>query len=288
MSAYTKARATAFQEIQMNAGIVCDDFTPATGAHGNIIGVTTGGLTFNSNPEYTDYGEDMDNVPPNTWQLKRIKSYDPALSGNWVTLTAEEARKLVGAGILDSAHIIPGTELTESDFDDIWLVGDYSDKNNVLGHAGYIAIHIMHALNTGGFQWTSQKDGKGQFAFDYHGHYDLNNIDQVPFEIYVKAGDSPTLEALTVASVAGTEVGDSKITVTGYTLGTGEMFRYKTAASTAPTVTYGDIVGDGWTTFTSGDDITPTSGDTKIAVVAADSNYRAIGYGSATITKKTS
>lgn len=192
MSEFTKVRATAFEEIQMNAGIVCDEFTPATGAIGNILGVTTGGLSFASNPEYEDFGEDMDNVPANTWQLKRIKSYDPALSGNWVTLTAEEAKRLVGAGTLESTHIIPGNQLKETDFDDIWLIGDYSDKNTGAATAGYIAIHIMHALNTGGFQWTSAKDGKGQFAFDYHGHYDMTDIDTIPFEIYVKAGTTPT------------------------------------------------------------------------------------------------
>lgn len=192
MSEFTQVRATAFEEIQMNAGIVLDEFTPATGVKGNIIGVTTGGLTFNSNPEYEDFGEDMDNVPPNTWQLKRVRYYDPALSGNWVTITAAEAKRLSGAGALSGTKITPSHELTEDDFDDIWIVGDYSDKNNGAATAGYVAIHLMNALNTGGMQWTTTKDGKGQFAFDYHGHYDLTDIDTVPYEIYVKAGTTPT------------------------------------------------------------------------------------------------
>ena len=46
----------------------------------------------------------------------------------------------------------------------------------------------MHVLNTAGMQWTTTKDGKGQFAFDFHGHYDLTDITTVPFEVYVKAG----------------------------------------------------------------------------------------------------
>ena len=169
-----------------------DDFTPETGVKGNIIGVTTGGLTFAANPEYEDFGEDMDNVPANTWQLKRVRSYDPALSGNWVTITAAEAKRLSGAGALSGTHITPSHVLTENDFDDIWIVGDYSDKNSGAATAGYVAIHIMNALNTGGMQWTTTKDGKGQFAFDYHGHYDMTDIDTVPYEIYVKAGTTPT------------------------------------------------------------------------------------------------
>lgn len=96
-----------------------------------------------------------------------------------------------------------------------------------------------------------------------------------------------TLTALTVASVAGTASGDSKITVSGYTLGSGEKWMYKTAASTAPTVSYGDTISEGWTQLTSGQDITPTSGHTKIAVVAVNSSNKAIAYGSATITTNT-
>jgi len=192
MSEFTQVRATAFEEIQMNAGIVLDDFNPATGVKGNIIGVTSGGLSFNSNPEYEDFGEDMDNVPANTWQLKRVRSYDPALSGNWVTITAAEAKRMNGAGTLSGNKITPSHELTEADFDDIWVVGDYSDKNSGAATAGFVAIHIMNALNTGGMQWQTTKDGKGQFAFDYHGHYDMTDIDTVPYEIYVKAGTTPT------------------------------------------------------------------------------------------------
>ena len=188
MSEFTQVRATAFEEIQMNAGIVLDEFNPDTGVKGNIIGVTSGGLSFNSNPEYEDFGEDMDNVPANTWQLKRVRSYDPALSGNWVTITAAEAKRMNGAGTLSGSKITPSHELKESDFDDIWVVGDYSDKNNGAATAGFVAIHILHALNTGGMQWQTTKDGKGQFAFDYHGHYDMTDIDTVPYEIYVKAG----------------------------------------------------------------------------------------------------
>ena len=67
-------------------------------------------------------------------------------------------------------------------------MGDYSDI--VTGdNAGYVAIHIMNALNTAGFQIQTTKNNKGQFAFEFHGHYDLTDIDTVPFEIYVKAGN---------------------------------------------------------------------------------------------------
>jgi len=283
---FSKVPTDTFSTLQINAGIMTDDFNPSTGVIGNILGATTGGLTFNANPEYEDFGEDVDNVPANTKQLKRAKSYDPAASGNFVTVSAALAGQLSGPGELDGNKFTPAHGFVTDYVDDIWIIGDYSDKNTGAANAGYVAVHIKNAMNTAGFQWTTTKDGKGQFAFDYHGHYDINSPDDVPFEIYVKAGSNGTLTALTVASTAGTEVGDSNIAVSGYTLGSGESWKYKTATSTAPTVTFGESVST-WTTFTSGSDITPTEGHTKIAVVAADSNNKAIAYGSATLTVKT-
>lgn len=97
---------------------------------------------------------------------------------------------------------------------------------------------------------------------------------------------SPTLGSVTVTSAAGTAVGDSKITLSNYTLGTGEKWVYKTAATTAPAVTYGQNLKT-WTEVTSGSDITPASGHTKITVAAVDANGRAQAAGNATLTVKT-
>lgn len=187
---YTQVRADAFQTLQVNAGIMVDSFNPATGVIGNILGATTGGFAFASNPTYQDFGEDVDNVPPNTWQLKRIQYFDPAVSGTFLTVTTSHARSLTGAADVDSddsTHVVPRNILKASDFANIWVIGDYSDVNTG-ADAGYMAVHLMNVLNTAGIQWQSNKDGKGQFSFDFHGHYDLTDIDTVPFEIYCKSG----------------------------------------------------------------------------------------------------
>jgi hypothetical protein len=97
---------------------------------------------------------------------------------------------------------------------------------------------------------------------------------------------TPTLGSVSVTSAAGTAVGDTKITLSGYTLGTGEKYVYKTG-TTAPSVTYGQSL-KGWTEIDSGDDITPTASHTKITVAAVDAGGRAQAAGNANITKKTS
>lgn len=189
---YTQIPEDTFKNLVLNAGILVKNFTPETGVIDGLMGATTGGITFATNPTYSDYGEDIDNCPNNMMELKKIKSYDPAMSGKFLTVTAETAKALIGSADIDSedvTHVIPRQDLLASDFTDLWWIGDYSDVNTG-EDAGFMAIHLMNALNTAGFQITSTKDGKGQLAFDYHGHYTITDQKKVPFEIYVKAGEA--------------------------------------------------------------------------------------------------
>jgi len=190
---YTKIPTTAFKNIQMNAGILVDSFTPASQTIGNIIGATSGGVSFNATPTFKDYGEDIDNCPKNTMELKKLESWEAKLTGRFVSVTADLAKMLIGAGDADSAdatHIIPRNDIATTDFDDIWWVGDYSDVNETSGSstAGFCAIHLSNALSTGGFQIQSTDKGKGQFAFEFTAHYSMSSQDTVPFEVYVSQG----------------------------------------------------------------------------------------------------
>ena len=189
---YTKIPTTAFEEIQLNAGILCSEFAPQTGTVTGLLGATTGGINFTDTPEYVDFGEDIDNCPKNTLELKKISSREVLLSGTFVTITADVAKKLAGASDEASGKITPRDELKDSDFEDIWWVGDYSDKNTTGtgATAGFVAIHLMNALNTAGFQIQTTDKEKGQFAFEFAGHYSIENMDTVPYEIYVQKGTS--------------------------------------------------------------------------------------------------
>ena len=119
---FTKLPPDTFQKLVLNAGILVDAFTPATGVIGNLMGATTGGITFNSNPTYTDFGEDVDNCPNNTMELKRIDQFDPAMSGTFLTLTATVVKDLIGAAdiaVSDATHVIPRDHLIEDDFKEV-------------------------------------------------------------------------------------------------------------------------------------------------------------------------
>lgn len=187
---FTKLPTDAFEKLQINAGVLCKTFTPSTGVIGDILGATTGGISFATNPTFVDFGEDVDNCPSNTKQLKRITQYDPTCSGTFLSVDAAGIARLIGAADVDGADttkIVVRDQLQSSDFTELWWVGDYSDVNTG-ANAGYLAVHLKNALNTTGFQIQSTKDGKGTMSFEYHAHYDMENQDDVPFEIYCKAG----------------------------------------------------------------------------------------------------
>ena len=189
---FTKIPSDAFQKLQINAGILTTDFAPATGEIGAAgqIGATTGGVSFTATPTYSDYGEDIDNCPKNMKELKKLESWEATISGTFVNADTAIAKMLVGAadiGTSDTTKITPRNDVLESDFETIWLVGDYSDKNGET-NGGFIAIKLINALSTGGFQIQTADKAKGQFAFTFTGHYSMDSQDTPPFEIYIKAG----------------------------------------------------------------------------------------------------
>lgn len=192
---YTKIPETTFQNLQLNAGVLLSAFDPGTAEVANeaIIGATTGGVNFTATPTFSDYGEDIDNCPKNMKELKKLDAWEISMSGTYVTVDANAVKSLVGAADASGNKITPRNDVLLTDFTDIWWVGDYSDKNGET-NGGFVAIHMMNALSTGGFAIQSSDNGKGNFAFTYTAHYSMSAQDTVPFEVYVKAGtaESPT------------------------------------------------------------------------------------------------
>ena len=186
---YTKIPETAFQNLQLNAGVLLSTFSPetATVTNESIIGATTGGVNFTATPTFSDFGDDIDNCPKNMMELKKLDSWDITMSGTYVTVDVNAVKALVGAADVSGNKITPRNDLKLTDFTDVWWVGDYSDKNGET-NGGFVAIHMMNALSTGGFAIQSSDNGKGNFAFTYTAHYSMSAQGTVPFEVYVKAG----------------------------------------------------------------------------------------------------
>ena len=186
---FDKIPIDTFKQIQLNAGVLLNKFEPQLPniQENDRIGATSGGIIFSAKPTFKDFGEDIDNCPKNTKELKKLESWEVLMSGTFTTLKPETAKMLVAVADVLSEKITPRNDLADKDFSDLWFVGDYSDENGAK-NGGMIAIHIMNALSTGGFQLQTADREKGKFAFEFMGHYSMAEQDKVPFEIYVKAG----------------------------------------------------------------------------------------------------
>lgn len=182
---FTKISADTFKKLQLNAGVLLTSFDPDAGAveESAIFGATTGGVRFSAAPAFSDFGADIDNCPKNTKELKRVDDWTVTMSGNFITVDTGSAKVLVAIADEADGKITPRVTLEKDDFADIWWVGDYSDVDG-----GFIAIHLLNALSTGGFSIQTGDKAKGQFAFEFTGHFSMDAQDTVPFEIYVSEG----------------------------------------------------------------------------------------------------
>lgn len=198
MAKFTQIPTNTFKKLQLGAGILTTDFDPATGelTAFNIIGATSGGVSFEATPSFSDFGEDIDNCPKNTKELKRLDSWEAKMSGSFVTMDTTAAVSVIGTAAVasnDRTKVVPRNSVDAGDFKDIWWVGDYSDVNDdgsSAGKAGFIAVKLINALSTGGFKIQSGDKAKGMFEFEYTGHYSIENTDIVPFELYIKGGSA--------------------------------------------------------------------------------------------------
>lgn len=181
---YTQIPVETFQKLVINAGMLLQKFDPKTPpAEEDKLGATTGGINFTATPAYSDFGEDIDNCPKNTLELKRQDDVEVKMSGTFVTIDTASCKRLISAADIsktDPNKIIPRRDLKQEDFQDLYWVGDYGAADG-----SYIMIHVMNALNTGGFQLQSTDRSKGQFSFEFTGHYSMAKQDVVPYEIAI-------------------------------------------------------------------------------------------------------
>lgn len=277
---FNKIPENTFDEITLQAGMLLYNFNPAQPEEpddADIICATTGGINATCVPTYSDQGEDIDNCPLNMKELKHLDGWECKMTFTSLGLTAEQIKLALGAADITALthKIAPRRDIdVANDFNDIWWVGDKAG-------GGMVVICLKNALSTGGFALQTTKNGKGQLSFELTGHVSINAQNDMPMEFY--STDAPEIGTLTVASVAGTASGDTKITVTP-AKEAGNAYYYKVATAETE-VTYGQYVG-GWDAWNGTADITAQTGKV-ITVVEADAETKAVKAGHATVTAKT-
>jgi hypothetical protein len=68
-----------------------------------------------------------------------------------------------------------------------------------------MAIRLINALSTGGFSLQPNDAGKGDFSFEFTGHYSIEDMTILPYEIYIKSGTEAIEYTYTAVEPVGTE-----------------------------------------------------------------------------------
>lgn len=199
---FTQVDSNVLKQIQFNAGVLCEQFNLFTGEITGIIGATSGGISASIVPNTTDYGDDIDNVKKNTYELKRIDSWEAKISGTFVAASKNAIKRLLASvtettqtpasGVTTPTYsavqvLTPNSEFNTasgtSDFKTIWWVGDYSDDNSA-ATGKFIAIRLDNTINTSGLVLKTANKAKGQFSFEFLAHYSLSS-DTIPFAVFI-------------------------------------------------------------------------------------------------------
>lgn len=186
MGKFTKIPQNTFNALQIDAGVLLNKFDPETAtapADGDIICATTGGINVTCIPTYSDFGEDVDNCPNNMKELKHLDGWECKVSCTSLGTSEELIMLALGSSDKDAAtgKITPRVDLKQTDFKDIWWVGDKAD-------GGMVAIKIKNALSTGGFSLQTSKNGKGQISIEITGHVSIDAQSDMPMEFYSTDG----------------------------------------------------------------------------------------------------
>lgn len=187
MGRYTVIPENAFDGLQVDAGVLLKRFNIEQAAAGevgftdaDIICATSGGVNPTCVPTYSDYAEDVDNAPTNLKEFKHLDGWECKLATTSLGNSPELIKLSLGAADIDltnTGKIVPRKSLQQSDFTDIWWVGDRAD-------GGFVAIQILNALSTGGFSLQTTKNGKGTVSLEITGHVSINAQNVVPMVFY--------------------------------------------------------------------------------------------------------
>ncbi|MBR0090234.1 MAG: hypothetical protein IJP92_00830 [Lachnospiraceae bacterium] len=177
---FYKIPQDAFAGLQVEAGMLLTKFDPVNPtepADEDILCATTGGINASCVAEFSDYGEDVDNVPNNMMEFKRLVGWTATMSFTSLGTNNRLIKFTLGAADQEGDKVSPRSSVKLTDFSDLWWVGEKANE-------GFLAIHLFNALSTGGFSLQTSKGGKGQISVEITGHVSIKHQDVVPMEFY--------------------------------------------------------------------------------------------------------
>lgn len=233
MGIATKIPQNAFEGLQLDAGVLLTSFDPTAPAVADsaIVCATTGGISVSCVPTYSDFGEDVDNVPNNMKEFKHLDGWECTMSTTGLGTSPANIKLALGAADIDGTNtskIVPRRNLNQTDFSDLWWVGDRAD-------GGLVACKLLNALSTGGFVLQTGKNAKGQVTLELTGHVSINAQDTMPMEFY---SIDPEGGTVTYVYTAVSPVGSENPHSEGWYVLVGDVYRITDDTEVDSNVTY--------------------------------------------------
>jgi hypothetical protein len=186
MGRFTVVSSDAFDELQVNAGVLLTEFdieNPyVTPTNNTILATTQGGVNPTCKATFEDYAADVDNVPNNCMEFKNLTQWDCAMAFTTIKFNADNTVFALGAADKELlangvTKVKPRRDVKLTDFKDLWWVGDKAN-------GGAYAIKLKNALSTEGLSIQTTKNGKGTMGVTLTGHVSLNAQNDMPMEFY--------------------------------------------------------------------------------------------------------
>lgn len=263
MAKFTVIPKNTFDALQMDAGVLLKTFDPTDPVapqDEDIICATTGGVNPTCIPTYSDFGEDVDNVPLNMMEFKHLDGWDCKLSTTGLGTSPELIKLALGvADIVGGDKVVPRQTIKLSDYTDLWWVGDKAN-------GGCVAIQLKNALSTGGFALQTTKNGKGTVTLEITGHVSINAQSEVPMVFYSIDPDEDEYSVTQTLSHATSTFTEDTITAGAELEATITADTNYTIDTVTVTMDGVDITSTAWSSTTSKVSIANVTGDVVITV----------------------
>ena len=181
---YSKITKEQFDEMQFDAGVWVRSFNIQSPAvqDSDIICATSGGISLSVVPSYVDLGDGVYMMPKGTAEMLMVTGWTVDASFTTLGFSGGMIQFVLGASDSGADGINPRLDLQDSDFGDLWWIGDRVD-------GGLVAIHLLNALSDEGIDIHTERQTSGKISVHLTAHASLeDDMEQIPVEIYSMEG----------------------------------------------------------------------------------------------------
>jgi len=179
----SRVTADFAENVQVEAGTLLKTFSvasPHEPADADIVCATTGDFSITCVPETEDFFSDVNNVPNNTMEGKRINGWNCGLTVSCLDVTEATLKLALGAATGSAtAGVKPSANYTTTDFQTLYWIGDMVDEDKLF------VVVLRNTVSTGGLSMTTTKNGKGTLGLTLTPHASISNLEDIPMDFYL-------------------------------------------------------------------------------------------------------